>query len=217
MVNVDRAAPKVTVGKSTRQTQQSTGTGDLDVLPLPSGFPLKGHLMPGFCHTLIGVGPLCDTNCAVTFRRKAVVVRNKKGTAVLTGWCEATGTGLWRIALLSVGSNLPSIPKYDKPTTLAAYSAYDLPIVEALIRYFHTVAGYPVWSSWLKAIGAGNYSSWPGLTLTSTTKYCPSAKATIMRYLVQKRQVVRSTKPKPQPTSSPEDPMTQVRSNGIFF
>ena len=78
-------------------------------------------------------------------------------------------------------------------TTLQAYSAYDLPSVAALIRYFHAAAGYPVRSTWLKSIGSGNYSTWPGLTLANVTKYCPNATATLLGHLVQKRQGVRST------------------------
>ena len=89
--------------------------------------------------------------------------------------------------------------------TLAAYSAYNLPSAGALIRYFHTAAGYPVRSTWLKAISAVKYSSWPGLTLANDTKYCPSATATIMGHLVQKRQGVRSTQPKLPTTSSPDE------------
>ena len=38
-----------------------------------------------------------------------------------------------------------------------------------------------------------------------------------MGHLVQKRQGVRSTKPKPQPPSSPEEKMPQVRSNKLFL
>ena len=72
--------------------------------------------------------------------------------------------------------------------TLEAYSAYDLPSVAALIRYFHTAVGYPVRSTWLTAISAGNYSSWPGLTLANATKYCPLATATIMAHLVEKNK-----------------------------
>ena len=90
--------------------------------------------MPGFRHTLTGVGPLCDADCAVIFRTEAVIVRNKKGTAVLTGLCEATGTRLWRIALQPGESNLPSMPNDAKQATLLAYSAYELPSVAALIR-----------------------------------------------------------------------------------
>ena len=67
-------APKVTVGTETDQTQKSTGAGDLDLPHLPSGFPIKGNLMPGFRHTLVGVGPICDAECTVTFTRESVIV-----------------------------------------------------------------------------------------------------------------------------------------------
>ena len=80
------------------------------------------------------------------------------------------------------------MPNDANIATLAAYSsAYDLPRVAALIIYFHAADGYLVRSTWLKAIGAGDYSSWPGLTLANATKYCPSAEVTIMVNLVQKR------------------------------
>ena len=100
---------------------------------------------------------------------------------------------------------------------LSAYSAYDLPSFAALIRYFHAVAGYPVRYTWLKAIISGNYSLWPGLTLANGTKYCPSTAATIMGHLVQKSQLVRSTKTKSPATSSPEETIPQIRSNELFI
>ena len=143
--------------------------------------------MPGFRHTLVEVGPLCDADFAVTFTHKAVIVRDKQGTAVLIGWREAIGSRLWRISLQPGESNLPSMPKDAKQAALAKYIACDLPRVADLIRYFHVMAGFPVRSTWLKAIGSGKYSSWPGLNLTNATKYCPSTEATIMGNLVQKR------------------------------
>ena len=155
--------------------------------------------MPGFHHTLIGVGPLCDSNCTVTFRREAVIVRDNQGTPVLIGWRDASGPRLWIIALQPGEANLPRMPHTANLATLAAHSAYDLPSVAALIRYFHAAAGYPVRSIWLKAISAGNYSWWPGLTLSNATNYCPSATATIVGYIVQKIQGVRSTRPKLPP------------------
>ena len=173
--------------------------------------------MPGFRHTLICVGPICDADCTFTFTSKAVIVQDQKGTPVLTGWCEASGSRLWRIALQPGYSNLPSIPHDANLDTLAAFSAYDLPSVAAVIRYFHAAVGYPVRSTWLKAISAGNYSSWTGLKISNTTKYCPSADATIMGNLVQKRQGFRSTKPKPPTTSSPEEPIPRIRSNELFI
>ena len=109
------------------------------------------------------------------------------------------------------------MPNNANLATLAAYSVYDLPIAVALIRYLHAVEGYALRSTWLKAIGAVNYSLCLGLTLANATKYCLSADATIMGHLVQKRQGIRSTKPKPPATSSPEDPIPQVRSNKLLF
>ena len=125
MVNIDHAATKVTVGIATRQTQQSTGTRDLALPHLPLGFLLKGYLMPGFRHNLIGLGPLCDADCTVTFTRKAVIICDKHGTAVLTGWRETTGTRLWWIVLIPGEANLLSMTHYNKPATLATHSAYN--------------------------------------------------------------------------------------------
>ena len=167
--------------------------------------------MSGFCRTLIGVGPLCGADCTVTFTHEAVTVQDQQGTSVLTGWCEASGPRLWKIALQPGKANLPSMSPDANLATISAYSAYDLPSVAALIRYFHAAAGYPVQSTWLKAIIAGNYSLWPGLTLDNATKYCPSTDAKIMAHLVQKQQGVRSTKPKPPTTSSPDEPIPQIR------
>ena len=55
IVNIDLSAPTVKVGNATGQTQKSTGTGDLNLPQLPSGLPITGHIVPGFCHTLIGL------------------------------------------------------------------------------------------------------------------------------------------------------------------
>ena len=83
--------------------------------------------------------------------REAVIVRDNQGTLLLTGWRDATWPRLWRIALLPGESNLPSVTNDAKQATLAAYSAYDLPSVAALIRYFHAAEVYPVRSTWLKS------------------------------------------------------------------
>ena len=142
--------------------------------------------MPGFRHTLIGLSPLCDADCTVTFTHEAVIVRDQQGTPVLTGWREASGPRLWRIALQPGEANLPRMPHNATLATLAAYSAYGLPRFAALICYFHAAAGYLVRSTCLKSISASNYSLCTGLTLANATKYFPSATATIMGHLVQK-------------------------------
>ena len=56
-----------------------------------------------------------------------------------------------------------------------ANNVYDLPIVEALVRYMHAAAGFPVSSTWLRAIENVNFNSWPGLTYNNAAKYCPQS------------------------------------------
>ena len=70
------------------------------------------------------------------------------------------------MSLLPEDTSTPDItaPTNAQQSTLKALSAYGLPIVEALIRYFHAAAGFPVRDTWLKAIKSGNFDSCPGLT-----------------------------------------------------
>ena len=89
IVNINPSDPTVKVDTATGKKQQSTGTGDLNLPQIPSGLPITGHIMPGFRHTLIGVGPLCDADCTVAFTSEAVIVRDIQGMTVLTGWREA--------------------------------------------------------------------------------------------------------------------------------
>ena len=96
--------------------------GNLALPHLLEKCPTKGCLIPSFRHTLIGVGPLCDADCSVTFMHKVVIVRDKQVISVLTGWRESTGPQLWIIALQPGEADLPSIPNDAKQATLAAAS-----------------------------------------------------------------------------------------------
>ena len=54
-----------------------------------------------------------------------------------------------------------------------ANNVYDLPSTEQGIKWMHAVCGYPVKSTWLKAIAAGNFIGWPLLTTQNVKKYYP--------------------------------------------
>ena len=159
--------------------------------------------MKGFHENLVGIGPICNDKYSVLFNNESVMIISPTGTPVLKGWREATGNRLWRMSLLPNADKVTTVEASPgvTTTTLKAYSAYDLPSVEALVRYFHAAAGYPVKDTWLKAIKAGTYSSSPGLTLQNATKYCPVPIATLKGHMVQTRQIICSTKPKPPSTT----------------
>ena len=71
------------------------------------------------------------------------------------------------------------------------------------MHYLHAAAGFPVKSTWLAAIKAGNYASWPGLTYANASKYCPDSTETLKGHLTQTRQGLRSTKAKPAKPVTP--------------
>ena len=79
-----------------------------------------------------------------------------------------------------------------------ANSVYDLPSIEQGIKWMHAVCGYPVKSTWLKAIKAGNFIGWPLLTEKNVSKYYPETDETAKGHMNQARKNVRSTK-KAQP------------------
>ena len=63
--------------------------------------------MPGFNHTILGVGPICNADCTVTFSRDAVVVHDATNRTILTGWREEQAPYIWRIALLPDNADIP--------------------------------------------------------------------------------------------------------------
>eukprot|EP00804_Cyclotella_cryptica_P011509 CCRYP_017066-RA/>CCRYP_017066-RA protein AED:0.38 eAED:0.38 QI:0/0/0/1/0/0.5/2/0/348 len=63
----------------------------------------------------------------------------------------------------------------------------------------HATCGYPVKSTWLKAVQAGNFIRWPLLTVRNIQKYFPKTVETPKGHLNQSRKNIRSTKQKPIP------------------
>jgi hypothetical protein len=118
---------------------------------------------------------------------------------------------------LNTTSSYPCIKPHALPSPTSspqATSTYDLPSVSSLVRLNNAFAGNPVPSTWGAAIKAGNYKTFPGLTLRNAMKHCPSSDATTKGQLKQTRQGLCSTKPKPTssdrfaPLAMPDAPTT---------
>ena len=84
-------------------------------------------------------------------KKEDVTVLSPKGKPILQRWRADKLPRLWRFAL-----SPDEIQKRVYTTTIRnkppAYNVYDLPSVEALVRYMHAAAGFPVMSTWLKTI-----------------------------------------------------------------
>ena len=104
-----------------------------------------GHIMPIFRHNLLRIGVLYYKDFKVLFTKRLVIIYDKDNKPFLTGWRETDRAKLWRISLKPDLSNFPPFPEDHGATqegaTLEAYSAYDLPSAEALVKYFHAAVG----------------------------------------------------------------------------
>jgi hypothetical protein len=75
-----------------------------------------------------------------------------------------------------------------------ASNVYNLPSIEQSIKYLHAAAGYPVEDTWIKAINAGNYTTWPSITPAVVQKHFPESDKTQKGHMKRQRQGVRWTK-----------------------
>lgn len=62
-----------------------------------------------------------------------------------------------------------------------------------LIKYLHAACFSPVPSTWIQAIKANNFITWPGLTIQLVKKHLPLTEATIQGHIHRQRQKLQST------------------------
>ena len=101
----------------------------------------------------------------------------------------------------------------NKPKREEANNVYDLPLTKEMIRYLHTSAGHPVEDTWTKAIKAGNFTTWPGLSVKAVHKYFPESDETKQGHMNKQRQNVRSTKIKIKPDKDEQVPYLGNHNN----
>ena len=73
-------------------------------------------------------------------------------------------------------------------------NVYSLPSMTQSIKYLHAAAGFPVKETWLTAIKAGNYVTWPGLTPAAVRKHFPDSDETQKGHMKKQQQGVRLTR-----------------------
>jgi hypothetical protein len=83
-------------------TIASTHTATLNMPSLPHT-ARQAHILPGLAqHSLLSVGQMCESGCAVTFTATKATVKNG-GSTILTGQRDKE-SGMWRVPL---ETNLP--------------------------------------------------------------------------------------------------------------
>jgi hypothetical protein len=138
-----------------------------------------------FPNSLMSVGKTADDGTISIFTKDGVTVHKEqdvlitcKAEPILIGVRDERGR--YRIPLLQQkGQWQPRKPSKKARVALQqANSVYDLPSTEQAIKWMHAVCGYPVKSTWIKAIKAGNFIGWPLLTEKNVNKYYPETDET---------------------------------------
>jgi hypothetical protein len=160
-----------------------------------SAWARQADTFQDFLTLLISVGKTSDNGTISVFTKTGITVFKEedvlitcKGKLILIRVQD--GRERYQIPLMQQrGQWQPRRPsKQVRKALQQANSVYDLPSTEQAIKWMHTVCGYPVKLTWLKAIKAGNYVGWLMLMECNVQKYYPKATKTAKGHLNQTRK-----------------------------
>lgn len=181
-INIQPSTKPINVRLPNGKTITSTHTGELPLPNLPMA-ARKAHLFPELSqHSLISVAQLADAGCSTIFDSSCVQVHHN-GNIILTG--SRTSNGLWSIDFQQ---------SQDSSSDRQANSIIESSSQEQLIQYLHATCFSPSPSTWIRAINAGHFSSWPNLTTENVRKYLQPSIATSKGHMDQRRKNIQSTK-----------------------
>ena len=139
----------------------TTKTLELLINKLPKA-AREAHRAPTLTNNLLSVSVLCDAGCEVFFHSHGCEI-TLNGETIVRGWRDLT-TNMWRISLIPDGGNNIIDPTITNDFTsevempsFFANSIYECENTGQLIKFYHAAMGFPVTSTWCKAIDAGYF------------------------------------------------------------
>ena len=173
-----------------------------------------------------------DAYKGVSVHRKEDVVIDWSQEPVQTGWRDPTDK-LWHWELKAplpkqvhewLQRHSPRVQPEDMNnlpdgTKVLANNVYELPSIKAAVRFMHAVCGYPVKSTWLKAIRNNHYVGWPMLTVRNVKKHFPETVKTPRGHLNTTPARTRSTKlaPLPEPDEADVKKAFNKKERDVFI
>ncbi len=164
----------------------------------------KMNIIPNLHSKLISVPKMADHGYIAVFDKNEARIYDGTTTTITASEepiivalrCE--DTGLWKMELdldfeiLGREHSEQFVAGVDE-----ANAIFNLPNTRQSLMYFHAAAGFPVKETFLDAVRAGNYATWPGLTTTLIAKHFPDSDKTQKGRMKGQRKGVRSTRVKP--------------------
>ena len=145
---------------------------------------------PGLTTPLVSVNKLAEEGYTTIFHPgENGVTIHEPGTVTVTTTADPILQGN-----KTKGAKLWTIDGDDASTKERANKVYNLPLITQVVRYLHAAAGFPTQETWIKAIKAGNYSTWPTINPTVVRRHFPESDETQKGHMKRQRQGVRSTR-----------------------
>ena len=174
-------------------TIRSTHTALLDIPSMPEAARLC-HIFPDLKNkVLLSIGQFCDIGFTATFTKTALQIY--LGDTIYLHGTRSSSTGLWNIDLHNQRNQPTRTP------TAEANNLYELGTKWDIATYLHKACFSPVPSTWLKAIDAGFFATWPGLTRELIQKHLLKSESTAKGHMRTAHVNQRSTKPKAAPST----------------
>jgi hypothetical protein len=171
----------ITVTVANQETMTSTHTAEL---PLPALPPeaRKVHIFPSLGTNLVGVTPLTQAGCTVTFTGTQCTIKCPGSEAIK---CHATPQGLWALQIQELSTHTQEMAC---PTIGNSCTPGDI------VAFHHAALFSPALSTLTTALLKGFIPPLPGLTVALLRKYSPNLEATAMGHMDNIKKNVRSTK-----------------------
>ena len=150
----------------------------------------EADILPGLKTPLVSINKMSEEGYTTIFHpREEGVTVHRHGTISITTTeppvlqgCKSKGAKLWMISAV------------DKTKKERANKVYDLPSISQTVRYLHAAAGFPTEETWIKAIKAGNFNTWPTITPSIVRRHFPESDKTQQGHMKRQQQGVRSTR-----------------------
>ena len=202
-------APKI-CGTPTGHTMSSNMSAILDLPTMPKSAK-EAHIYPNLQYrSLLSVGQLCDAGYDVKFNRNGVSAIDTTTQKVALQGFRDKRSGLYLTPLQ------PETPSNLTQPIATAGNVYRMRTQVDLAQYHHRSCLSPVQDTWNKAIEAGHFVTFPGLTSKLVTKHLPKSLNTTKGHAKRHRMNVRSTTTS-QLMKKEESQQPSVRSNLVTF
>ena len=212
----------IRVGCANGSVMRAVATDHLDLRALPIA-ARKAHKFrtDEIAIPLISVPQLCESNMTVLFSKNTVTVKDSTGKQVLEGKRD-TNKNLFMVPITDTKRPLApqakekgnrAVERGDRVEACAlAASAYTQKTVPLMIAFLHAAAGYPRKQTWLRAIEAGYFDTWPGITAQRVRRYLIEPDVTTLGHQKMISSNIRSTKNKKEikPKEKMEDEKQQT-------